>query len=118
MFSLYLDEDASDRALVRALRLAGFDCLTAHEAERVRQSDEEQLVFAAVERRVLYTKNYGDFSRIHSQWIRTARSHSGIIVVTRQRMPVGVQLSALQEVARRFEAEEMVDRLVFLLSQR
>ena len=116
MFSLYFDEDSATRSLINALRSAGFDCLTAHEAGRLKQADEEQLVFAATQKRVLYTKNVGDFARLQKDWQSAARSHSGIIVVSKQRAPIGVQIRGLQVLAEQFEPDEMKDRLVYLLN--
>lgn len=114
MFPLYLDEDSSERALVAALRGAGFDCLTVLEAQRTRFSDEDQLAFAAEEGRVIYTRNTRDFRRLDALWHQAGRSHAGIIVLSIQQTPVGVQLRALTKVAAAFESGDMVDRLVFL----
>jgi predicted nuclease of predicted toxin-antitoxin system len=113
---LYHDEDALQAALVSALRRAGFDCLTANEANMRGRTDQEQLAFATGARRVLYTKNTADFRRLDTQWRLAGRRHGGIIVVTDQRTPIGVQVKALQAMADRSAAEEMVDRLEFLLN--
>ena len=116
MFSLYFDEDASDRRLLRALRADGFDCLTAHEAGQLEATDEDQLAFAASHNRVLYSNNAGDFARLHREWQLTERSHSGIVVVSAQRSPIGAQLRGIRTLAERFEPEDMVNRLEFLLN--
>jgi hypothetical protein len=47
LFSLYLDENALDRGLALALRGAGFDVLTASEANVRQQTDERQLAYAS-----------------------------------------------------------------------
>lgn len=114
MFSLYLDEDSSSRALVAALRRSGFDCLTTNEAALSKQADEDQLAFAAAQNRVLYTMNIGDFARLHNMWWRSGKTHTGIIIVTEQQSPVGVQLRALQNMATKFESGDMVNRMEFL----
>ena len=114
MFPLYFDEDSAARSLMRALRSSGFDCLTAHEADRLRRTDEDQLAFATEQGRVLYSKNAGDFARLDKAWQLTGRSHAGIVLVSDQLTPIGVQLRALQSMSDTFEAEDMVNRLVFL----
>jgi hypothetical protein len=116
VLSLYLDEDAQNRALVMALRAKGFDCLTANDAGRRGHDDESHLVFAARTRRVLYTKNTGDFRCIHDQWLRAGLSHSGIIALTRQRLPVGRQLDAIERIAREETSDELVDKFLYLLN--
>jgi hypothetical protein len=116
VFRLYHDEDALEGALVSALGRAGFDCLTVNEAGMRGQPDEQQLAFATNAGRVLYTKNTEDFCRLDRQWRLDGRRHAGIIVLTDQRTPIGVQLRALQAMAWSFTATDMADRLSFLLN--
>ena len=116
MFRLYHDEDALQRALVQALRGEGFDCLTVNEAGMRGRTDDEQLTFATGDARVLYTKNMADFRRLESSWRLGGRHHAGIIVLTDQRMPIGTQVPALQTMAATFGADDMIDRLEFLLN--
>lgn len=52
---LYVDEDASESAVVTGLRARGVDPLTTAEAGREGTADEQQLEFAAQEGRALYT---------------------------------------------------------------
>ena len=115
MFSLYLDEDALDSSLLVALRAAGFDCLTTSEAGMRGRSDEEQLTFATSEGRVLFTRNGRDFRILETQWLAGGRNHAGIVVLSR-RAAVGVRLRAFQAMAERFSAEDMKNRLEFLLN--
>lgn len=44
------------------------------------------------------------------------RVHAGIIVLSDQRAPVGVQLRALQKLSASLSAEDMRGRLEFLLN--
>lgn len=44
---LYLDEDALQDALLRALQSSSVDVMTVADAERLSFSDEEQLIWAA-----------------------------------------------------------------------
>lgn len=57
------------RGLVRALRALGIEVLTTFEAGRLRSSDEEQLAFAALEGRAIYTANQADYARLHDRWM-------------------------------------------------
>jgi len=74
---LYVDEDAMDGDLVRGLRARGVDVVTAADAGMIRQSDEEQLVFAATQGRALYSFNIRDFHEIHAKWAGIGRSQRG-----------------------------------------
>jgi len=116
VFRLYHDEDVLQGALVSALRLAGFDCLTASEAGMRGQPDERQLAFAMGAGRVLYTKNTADFCRLDAQWRIAGRHHAGIIVLTDQQTPVGIQSRAFKALGATFTAADMADRLEFLLN--
>jgi hypothetical protein len=82
----------------------------------MKQEDEEQLVFAAAQRRVLYTKNVGDFARLHKEWQAAGRSHSGIIVVSKQRTPIGVQVRALHVLAEQSDRDGLANSLAYLLN--
>ena len=103
-----------DRALVRGLRARGVDAVTTAQAGRNRLPDDEQLTLAASQGRVLYTCNVGDFTRIHSRRLREGLHHAGIIVLTDQLTPVGVQIRALMRLAQTFAPEHMRDRVEFL----
>ncbi|MBA4179193.1 MAG: hypothetical protein C0506_01255 [Anaerolinea sp.] len=116
MFGVYFDEDSGHHAVVGAARRAGFQCLTTKEAGRRRRPDTEQLEFATEAGLVVYTCNAGDYGRLDKFWSAEGRIHAGIIVLTDQRAPVGVQLRALQNLAASVSAEEMRGRLVFLLN--
>jgi uncharacterized protein DUF5615 len=82
----------------------------------LKQRDEEQLAFATSQKRVLFTMNIGDFARLHNEWRREERTHAGIIILTEQLCPIGVQLRALQNMGAIFESEDMENRLEFLLN--
>jgi hypothetical protein len=118
VFSLYFDEDSLQNALISALIRAGFDCLTSTDARMRGKGDERQLLFAASQKRVLFTSNVGDFRRLDAEWRQSGRSHAGIILLTRQRTPIGVQLRAFEEMGRRFGPEDLENRVEFLLNYR
>ena len=92
---LYLDEDAQDSDLVRALRARGFDVLTAFEAGMVEQSDESHLQYATTQSRVLYSFNVGDFLRLYGAYLAEGKTHAGIILARQQQYSVGEQLRRL-----------------------
>jgi Domain of unknown function (DUF5615) len=92
---LYLDEDSFEKALVKAFRHAGLDVVTVADASRQSFSDEEQLIWATEQGRVIYSYNRSDFCRLHGEFLAIARSHAGIIVLQQQRYSVGPQVRGL-----------------------
>lgn len=102
------------RALVRGLLSRGFDVLTVAEAGRRGLPDDEQLRFAAIEQRVVYTCNVKHFAALHTAWLTDGLHHGGIVVLTRQLTPVGEQIRALTRLAGQITPEMMQDRLEFL----
>jgi hypothetical protein len=111
---LYVDEDAMARALVRGLRARGIDVTTVLDAGMSEQDDMAQLEYAIQHGRVLYTFNVGHFCHLHAQYIAQGKSHTGIIVVSRQRYPVGEQIRRLLHLISMKSAEEMRNSLQFL----
>jgi Domain of unknown function (DUF5615) len=88
--------------------------VTVADVGRQRFPDEEQLIWATEQRRIIYSYNRRDFCRLHSEFLAAARSHTGIIVVQQQRYSVGQQLRGLLKLADDKSAEAMVNQLVFL----
>jgi hypothetical protein len=80
MAALYADEDF-DYPVVECLRNFGHDVLTAKEAGQANKNipDIDVLAFAIGQSRALVTHNRRHFIKLHHQ----VRSHSGIIVCTR-----------------------------------
>jgi uncharacterized protein with PIN domain len=88
---LYLDSDVS-RWLALPLRATGHDAITAHAVGLRNAADEEQLLFAAQEARVLLTHNRDDFAMLHRAWLAwpaalrvAAPAHSGVLVLDHAR---------------------------------
>ena len=79
----YLDEDV-DVLLAPLLAAHGIDCLTTVAAGNLKHSDEEQLVFARQESRVLITHNRTDFENLAVTWWNMQRDHAGIILAIRR----------------------------------
>ena len=104
---LYLDEDTIQKGLVQALRNAAVNLTTTAEESRLGFSDEEQLIWATKQRRVIYTFNVEDFCRLHSIFLAEHRSHAGIILGTQQRYSIGQQLREILRLISTKSAEEM-----------
>lgn len=111
---LYIDEDAMARALVQGLRARGVDLTTVIEEGMNERDDREQLEYATAQGRVVYTFNVGHFCNIHKSYMAHGKSHSGIIVVNRQRYSVGEQIRRLLSLIGITSAEHMIDNLRFL----
>jgi len=111
---LYLDEDAQRQALVQALRNAGVDVVSTLEANNSARVDEEQLIWAIEQERVIYSFNVGDFCRLHTIYMERGMEHTGIILAERQSYSIGDQLRGLLKLMETKSAEEMRDELVFL----
>lgn len=109
----YLDEDTTSKRLLQALRDRGEDVLSAAEMSMLAQSDEQQLVWALEHQRVIYTFNVRDFYRIHSEWLRSGKSHAGIIF-GKQEHSIGNQMRGLLRLASIKSAEEMINNVEFL----
>ncbi len=118
MLRLYIDENSHSHALIGALRRAGFDCLTVNEAKLRGATDEEQLLFATRENRTIHTCDIKDFRPLDETWRTAGRHHAGIILLTDQRTPIGVQLRCLNRLVDELRGESMTDRLEFLLAYR
>jgi hypothetical protein len=111
---LYVDEDASEAALVNALLNAGYDILTARQAATEGDDDLKQLEFAASQGRVLYTLNTADFALLHAKLLASGRSHAGIITIPEQRYSVGEKIRRILAFLNATAAEDMVDRIEYL----
>lgn len=113
---LYLDEDVLEGALVQALQSHNVDILTTAEANKLSCTDEEQLIWAREQGRIIYSFNVGDFCRLHNQFIAEDITHAGIILGVQQRYSVGTQLRGILRLIAAKTAEEMINQLVFLRS--
>ena len=109
MLRLYIDEDAMDKDLARALRARRVDVLTARDAGLIERDDVEHLDAkrAAAQRRVLYGFNVGDYHRLHTAFLTEGRSHAGIILARQQHYSVGEQMRRILKLFAARSAEEM-----------
>lgn len=83
MLRVYLDEDV-DILLTQLLGARGFDCVSASQAGHLGWADEQHLVWAETEARVLITHNRLDFEHLARQWWQTQREHAGVILAMRR----------------------------------
>ena len=113
-FAIYSDEDTSPHRLTKALREAGYDCLSAVEAGRGGYPDDEQLQFAAESGRAILTSNRKDFMRLHTEWMEAVRHHAGIIIVTHALIAPGVLMSKLLQLQGDRSPEAMRDAILFI----
>lgn len=111
---LYLDEDAQRGSLVIALRNSKVDVTTVSEVGRIGAPDDQQLLWATEQGRVLYSFNVKDFSQLHNRLLTEKKTHAGIIVVPRQRYSVGEQWRGLLALMRSRSAEDMAAQLAYL----
>jgi hypothetical protein len=77
---LYLDEDAMDSDLVRALRLRGVDVVTALDLGLTNSPDRAQLQAASDPGQILYSFDVGDFMALHREFIAAGKEHAGIVL--------------------------------------
>jgi hypothetical protein len=98
--ALLLDEMLSG-TIGAQLRARGVDAVAVVEdASLVSTPDEELLVFAAQQQRVLITTNIADFAAIATDWRASGRTHQGIVYVAQRsfaqdRSLVGALVGAL-----------------------
>ena len=110
---LYLDEDVLERSLVVALRSAGVDVMTTSDANKLSCTDDEQLMWAMSQGRVLYSFNARDFCRLHKTYMEQRMEHPGI-VLGKQSYSVGEQLRGLLRLIATKTAESMRNQQEFL----
>jgi hypothetical protein len=111
---LYVDEDASEHSVVKALRNRGIDVITALDAGMSGAADEAHLAFAISQGRIIYSLNVGHFCRLHGEFLAQNRDHSGIILIPKQRYSIGEKVRRLMQLIDSSSAEEMRNRLEFL----
>ena len=84
----------------------------------INRDDEDHLVLASSQARVLYSFNIGDYYGLHTAWMEAGRAHSGIILGLQQRLSVGEELRCMMRLISGIPAEEMRGRIEFLTAWR
>ena len=108
---LYLDADVH-KDLARALRLRGYDVVSAHEVGNSSLTDEEQLLYATSDERAIFSFNGPDYLALWSSWQDAGRHHCGIVIAPQISLTL-----ALQRLSRHlssFTLNEMADQIVWL----
>ena len=109
--SLYLDEHIQ-LALAEALRARSVDILTTQTTGNIEFADEDQLIFAAKQNRVLFSYNKRDFAILHYRWQTSHKSHPGILLS--DQLPVGIILRRFMKLYFTIPSEDMLNRLEYL----
>lgn len=108
---LYFDENVPE-AIAAAVRLRGYDVTTVKDADRKALSDLEQLRYASLQKRVLFTFNVSDFIKLHEEFMATGRHHSGILLS--KQLPVGIVVKRLLKLLSRLHPDAIVNNIIWL----
>ncbi len=111
MIKLYLDEDVHKK-VATALRLKGYDVVSAHEVQKQSLSDYQQLEYAISEKRALFTFNAGDFDRIHKEHIKSRGRHFGILIS--KQLPIGETIRQLTKFLFSHSEAEIENNIFWL----
>lgn len=103
MADLYLDSDVHGQ-VAPLLRAAGHDAVTAADQGRRRASDDEQLLAAARQGRIVVSHNRKDFVLLHGAWRRWPPAY-GLA------LPPHPGILILDQVSPRAVADAVVDLL-------
>ncbi|MCL4536233.1 MAG: DUF5615 family PIN-like protein [Nitrospirae bacterium] len=112
---IYLDEDVPF-SFAQALINRGVDVITTQQAGNLTQSDAEQLVYAALQMRAIFTHNKRDFIMLHNEYFRNGKEHTGIIVS--DQLPPGILLKRFMKLWFSLHYSDMKNRLEFLSNWR
>ena len=104
---IYTDEHIAT-AVVLGLRQRGVDAVSTPEAGNLSASDEEQLVYARANERVILTQDY-DFLIS----VSTDQDHPGI-AFAQPGLDIGGMVRAVSLLAKIFSPEEMIGQIEFL----
>jgi predicted nuclease of predicted toxin-antitoxin system len=104
----HLDESVAS-AVALGLRLRGIDVSTTVEERLISATDEQQLVFAAGQGRVLVTHD-ADFLRLHAG----EHPHAGVVFCHQRDATVGALVRGLVLLSALLSPEEMVNHVEFL----
>jgi len=102
-----MDEHVA-KAVVKGLRSRGVDAKTVAEMNMLSATDEEHLLKAREEWRVIFTQD-NDFLRLHA----SGQKHAGI-VYTRQGAAVGQIIKGLMLIYQLLDAEDMKNHVEYL----
>ena len=108
---LHLDADASQKALLEALRKRGHDVTrTPQPGLPMDASDDYQLLWATAQGRVIFTQNIRDFIHKTGQY----PSHSGILLAHRSSYSLADLIRLLDRALAETSAAEWVGQVRWL----
>lgn len=108
---LYFDEDVS-AGIVENLSTRGFNVLSARDADTLRKSDDDQMLYAVSLHRALVTHNRVDFEKQHTRFLESGMKHYGVIIARRRKDTEVV--SRLLALLDSVTAEEMQNQLRYI----
>ncbi len=85
---LYFDEDSMRQSLIFALRNRGVNITTAFEEKMIAKSDAEHLEFAAKNGWTLFSFNVRDYYKLHKEYLKAGKIHTGIILSVQQQYSI------------------------------
>ena len=111
---LYVDHHVPHR-LALELRQVGYDVVVAAAIGASRASDEQHLIWATSQGRVLLTFDAKDFLPLARRWEQEGQTHAGIIVSEPASiLPLGVLLQRLLALLDRMSADDFVNQIRWL----
>lgn len=111
MIRLYLDEDVHKK-VATALRLKGYDVVSAHEVQKQSLPDYRQLDYAISGQRAIFTFNAGDFDRLHKEYVKSGKHHCGIILS--KQIPIGETIKRLTKFLFTHSSEEIKNNIFWI----
>jgi len=111
MIKLYLDEDVHKK-VAGALRLKGYDVLSAHEVQKQSLTDIQQMEYAVAQQQAIFTFNAGDFDRLHKEYLRSGKDHFGILLS--KQLPVSETVKRLTKFLFTHSVEEMRNNVYWI----
>ncbi len=111
MVRLYLDEDVHKK-IAAALRLKGYNVVSAHEVQKQSLSDFQQLEYAISEQRAIFTFNAGDFDRLHKECLKGGKNHFGILLS--KQIPIGETINSLTKFLFTHSKEEIRNNIFWI----
>jgi hypothetical protein len=111
-----LDAHISGRHIGQPLRSRGHDVLALIEDDQLSTlADEDVMILAAQEQRIVVTSNVRHFVPIVRRWIEAGSNHAGLILVTHGHQSYGEILRGLDVLfGGRPEQADWIDRVEFL----
>jgi len=111
MIRLYLDEDVHKK-IAAALRLKGYDVVSAHEVQKQSLSDFQQLEYAISEQRAIFAFNTGDLDRLHREYLMVAKNHFEILVS--KQIPIGETINRLTKFLFAHSKEQIGNNILWI----